>query len=117
MVGMGKAAESVMAARGIPILDAATVVTGWANATPDGWHYDGGGPFRAAHKDKPSVRYQVVSINLLNLMLNAVSRVRSCGTASRDDELCGNGPRRNRSAVSGAAYARGARRHTREETL
>ena len=63
-----------MAAHEVRVIDAAAVIEGWPNATIDNWHFDGG-LLRTFHTEHAaSVREQIVSLNLLNLMLNALER-------------------------------------------
>ena len=55
------------------MLDTAALVAGWANATPDNNHFDGGVLRRfSAYR---SVREQVVTPNLLNVLLNRLARL------------------------------------------
>lgn len=75
------AAEQMMARDQVPVLAAGSVVEGWANATSDNWHFDGGvlrsfynGAYNHGAKNT-ALAEQVVTLNLLNVMLNALAAI------------------------------------------
>ena len=98
MQRMGDAAARAMAAYDVAVLDAGAVVDGWANGTIDNWHFDGGvlrGFHNGPHEE--GLRTQPVSLNLLNLMLNALDR--PCTRVHHGEgmgELCGGVGRERR---------------------
>ena len=62
----------------LAIIDAAQIVGGWPNATPDNNHFDGG-VLREFHREQPALREQVVTLNLLNVLLNRLTALHSSG--------------------------------------
>lgn len=76
-----------LAAEGeLAFLDTAPITAGWANATVDNNHYDGG-VLRLTHSTEArSVREQPVSRNLLNVLLNCLVEA---GASTRPKEKSG----------------------------
>ena len=70
---LGAAVRRTLRAHGVALVNTAPVVAGWANATPDTIHYDGG-VLRQWHARNDALRTQPVSGLLLNALLAQLER-------------------------------------------